>query len=1145
MNNKKITFGIFLIFIVLIGSNIVFAEDVSDDTSLQDDNIAISSEIDIQSSSEQTVSAGSNSTTIQNIINNMSDGDTLNFEPGTYTDICIYVDKSITINGNGATLIGYSSPGVNNTNIPEKVRNSTAQGGYAVTNFATVYLLNSENITLNRFTIVGLDSTAYSNVALYINKAPGVTVDNNTIEGSSWSIYMQYSPDGTIINNIIQNQKTTGLLNFGSARTLIENNTVINAINHGIDVRHGTGPNVQVINNTIIGAKEGIYLMHSKGHTATRNTLINCTISSISCYGSSEINIYDNKMVKSRIGVLLGGGYQNITIGENTFQLDNLPFPPTFVYYVATADSDFQSATNDIGVYSDPSSYEPAYTNITDIPTPEEIIIDYSGILAPTGTTYNVPEGATSSDIQTIIDSMNNGDTLKFAENAVYENISIYTDKNIKILGNNATLIGYDKISSAEMPEKIRKQTADGGYAIAYYAVLYTTNNTGVVISDLNIISKFPGYNPTKATTKTEEYKTAGIFAEKSTNLTITGCDIEGASFGIFIDYSGDSIITNNNIHDQYTNGMINFGSPRNIIANNTITNVVNHGIDVRHGVGPNVIVFNNTIDGAKEGIYLMHSKGHMVYNNTIKNAKIASITAYGSGNEYIFNNTMTGSRIGLLLGGGYYNVTVGQNSYKLDTLPFPPTFGTYIAFADSKYQNAEDVQGTYSDGDEDTPSYVSPATIIADDYVSDSTEVTYTAILKDNNGIVVVNETLIFEIEGNTFTRITDANGIANFTTILANGNYTVTVKFNGNDKLSKKTEQAKITVNSPKSVELEAPAIEMYYKNGTQFVVTLAKNGTPLNKETVLININGKNYTRSTDENGIARMNINLNSGEYDETVYYDGSEEYDPAVVNSKITVLTTATGKDVTKIFRNATPYEATFVDGQGNPLPANTTIEYNINGVLYRKTTDENGTARLNINLPQGSYIITAKNTVTGELVSNNVTVLASITDNKDITKFYRNGTQYVVTILGADGKPVGAGEVVKFNINGVIYTKTTNESGQAKLNINLQPGDYIITAEYNNCKVSNNITVLPVLSANNLTKVYGSPDQFVATVLDGQGNKLANGNVTFNINGVFYNKITDENGEARLNINLLPGKYIITSTFNQTNIANTVEIKAP
>jgi parallel beta-helix repeat protein len=264
MDNKKLFLGIFLVFIVLMGSSAVFAEDISQDIDLHDTAIAISENNDIQSASEQTISAGSNSTTIQNVIDSMSDGDTLNFETGTYTDICIYIDKSITINGNGATLIGYSSAGENNTNIPIKVRATTAEGGYAVTNFATVYLLNSSDITMSGLTIVGLDKEVYSNAALYIGQVKNILIDSNTIEGSSWGIYMSSSPDGTVSNNLIQNQATTGFLNFGSPRTLIENNTVINAVNHGIDVRHGTGPNVQVINNTVIGSKEGIYLCTPK-----------------------------------------------------------------------------------------------------------------------------------------------------------------------------------------------------------------------------------------------------------------------------------------------------------------------------------------------------------------------------------------------------------------------------------------------------------------------------------------------------------------------------------------------------------------------------------------------------------------------------------------------------------------------------------------------------------------------------------------------------------------------------------------------------------------------------------------------------------------------------------------------------------------
>ena len=534
-----------------------------------------------------------------------------------------------------------------------------------------------------------------------------------------------------------------------------------------------------------------------------------------------------------------------------------------------------------------------------------------------------------------------------------------------------------------------------------------------------------------------------------------------------------------------------------------------------------------------------MHSKGHMVYNNTIMNAKIASITAYGSGEEYIFNNNMIGSRIGLLLGGGYYNVTIGENQYALDFLPFPPTFVTYIAFADTKYQSSENVQGTYSDG-----AYLPPATIIAEDLTSNSTKVSYDVILKDNNGIEVANETLSIELNGETFTAVTDEKGTASIESILPNGNYTVVVNFAGNDKLGKKTEQATITVDSPNAVDLKAPEIEMYYKNGTRFVVSLTANGTGINNETVIINLNGVNNTRKTDENGTASIAVNLNAGEYDVVVYYDGSDKYDPAVVNSKVTVLSTIEGKDITKVFRNGTQYYATFTDGQGNPLANGTTVKFNINGVMYYRQVNENGTARLNINLDQGTYIITATHPDNGEMASNTITVLPKITENSDLVKYYRNDSQYVVKVIGDDGNPVGANETVTFNINGVMYERKTNASGYAKININLQPGDYVITAMYGGCNVANNITVKPVLNATDISMTYKDGTQFKASLVDGQGNPFANQNVTFNINGVFYNRETDSQGTAKLNINLMAGEYIITSMYNDSAISNRITITA-
>ena len=130
-----------------------------------------------------------------------------------------------------------------------------------------------------------------------------------------------------------------------------------------------------------------------------------------------------------------------------------------------------------------------------------------------------------------------------------------------------------------------------------------------------------------------------------------------------------------------------------------------------------------------------------------------------------------------------------------------------------------------------------------------------------------------------------------------------------------------------------------------------------------------------------------------------------------------------------------------------------------------------------------------------------------------------------------------------YNINGVIYTRYTNASGFATLNINLSPGKYIITAlVYNVCKVSNYITVLPVLTADNITMKYLDGTQFTATLVDGQGKPYAEQSVTFNINGIFYNRLTDSNGQAALNIRLLPGEYIITSSYNSANVANKITI---
>ena len=388
--------------------------------------------------------------------------------------------------------------------------------------------------------------------------------------------------------------------------------------------------------------------------------------------------------------------------------------------------------------------------------------------------------------------------------------------------------------------------------------------------------------------------------------------------------------------------------------------------------------------------------------------------------------------------------------------------------------------------------------------------------------------------------------NGKATF--VISNldvGDYKFIVRYSGDDKYNPTSNSVNVHVKENKSVNLTVPEVQKYYKGPERLYVYLKDyNGKPISNASISIKLNGVSYNRQTDKNGVVSMGLGLDSNEYDVDVAFNGSEKYNSAKTTSKVIIKPTVNGTDVVKVFRNGTQYYATFRDSTGKYLANGTKIQFNINGVLYtRSINGDKGLAKLNINLPQGEYVITATNVETGENAANNIKVISRIVENNDLTKYYRNSSQYTVKIIGDDGKAVGKGVEVKFNINGVFYYRTTNESGIAKLNLNLQPGDYIITAEYGDCRVSNNIKILPVLSASDLKMSYRDGSSFKAKLLDGKGIPLANEKIQFNVNGVFYTRTTDSTGVARLNINLMAGEYIITSSYNGANIANTISIR--
>ena len=404
----------------------------------------------------------------------------------------------------------------------------------------------------------------------------------------------------------------------------------------------------------------------------------------------------------------------------------------------------------------------------------------------------------------------------------------------------------------------------------------------------------------------------------------------------------------------------------------------------------------------------------------------------------------------------------------------------------------------------------------------------------KDATGTVTV------EIDGKKYTANV-IDGTANvIVSGLSAGDYNITTVYSGDAKYDSMTKKGNITVIPNVNVNLDVSDVEMIYHDGSRLIAKLTDfQGKPIVNATIYFSINGVTYAKTTDANGTASIGLNLESGAYPVIVDYNGSASYSKISKNITVTINPSIIADDLVKMYKNDTKFSAKFLGSDGKVL-ADTQIKFNINGVLYSRITNNDGVGSLAINLRPGEYVLTAYNPVTGEQQGFNITVKSLIV-TQDLTKYYMNASSFQATIYDKNGS-LAVGKNVTFNINGVFYTRTTDENGVASLAINLRPGEYIITTIYEELDIGNNVVVLPTLVTSDLNMTYRDGSKFTAQTLDGQGKPLVNQNVTFNVNGRLYFKTTGDDGVASLTINLMSGKYIITSYWNDFQTGNTIII---
>ena len=280
---------------------------------------------------------------------------------------------------------------------------------------------------------------------------------------------------------------------------------------------------------------------------------------------------------------------------------------------------------------------------------------------------------------------------------------------------------------------------------------------------------------------------------------------------------------------------------------------------------------------------------------------------------------------------------------------------------------------------------------------------------------------------------------------------------------------------VTYSKSEDTREPVIygedlSMYYKNGSRYEVSIYQDGKIINSQNndskVIFNVNGVNYTKEL-VNGKASIGINLNPGNYTITTFYHYTDGL--ATKTNNIEVLSTIQANDVVKFFRNGTQYCAKFLDGCGSPL-VNASVIFNINGVFYKKQTDYNGMARLNINLFPGEYILTAIH-LNGEEKANIIKVLTTISA-EDISLIENKSGVFVL-------KTHDGARNVSITINGVEYIVQTDDGGVATLNVSLSKGNHAVLSKNLNSgeEIFNKIYVMEDPAFIKYYSIYGvSPD---------------------------------------------------------------------
>lgn len=317
--------------------------------------------------------------------------------------------------------------------------------------------------------------------------------------------------------------------------------------------------------------------------------------------------------------------------------------------------------------------------------------------------------------------------------------------------------------------------------------------------------------------------------------------------------------------------------------------------------------------------------------------------------------------------------------------------------------------------------------------------------------------------------------------------------------NNLSTNNNNASLKDNSKSSIEISQESASVYYGGSYNITLKDANTNTTLSNKFVEININNITFNATSNNNGVASVNLTLIPGKYNVNVFFAGDNTYDASNFTSIFEVLPTIQANNIVKYYKGSTQYNATFLNSYGNVL-ANTTVTITVNGKTYTRKTNDAGVVSLPIDLKPGSYNVVSIDPITGFKLTTTFKILSTISAN-NVYKVAGYSKKFSAKFLKSNGNPL-ANKKIKFKLNGKTYTDKTNKNGIASLSLkNLNKGTYKIVC-YNKDGLSKTykIKVYKKLTTKLNTKLYtfliNDSKIIKVTLTDSFGNTLSSGKTT-------------------------------------------------